>query len=703
MIANGTAPSSSPPDIFQLWSQDVGGVAGNAGAHIRTESGATHAFGPGLSVGSTVNTGSGIVNANSGFRIGNAAGNQQYLRGNGTDFVSSGLVASDLSGVVALANGGTAFAGPYTDMGVIFYHGGNARLQDDSTNFVYNTTNNQLRVWNTQAAVGSDFSGVLIGNPTDAASGLQQFSPTLTFEARGWKTAATAASQIARYRQYVGAVQGLNNPTAYWTTGYDINTVGYVEQLHLDSTGFLRFTKDALGATTTTGELGLRLQNDTPATVGLNQHSPVILLRGHGWKTDAVAASRPVDFRMHVVPVTGGVNPTAMLRIDSEINDAGSFGNPVTISSVGSMSVGAQYEPPFGVINAQVGYKIGTGATAGTYLRGDGVNFIQGVIAAGDLPAGTGGDVDGPGSSTDNAVARFDGTTGKLIQNSGVIISDANVVTIPSLTAGRVLFAGTGGIVTDDDGLLYNTATNHFWVNNGSLSVYNPNAGATSLRVYSVGGPDSGNTEYLLLNHTGAGAQVYSQATGTGTTEPLNLLGGSGGNTTLIQLASKVSLGAGDTVGLGGNAITVAHVSAAYTGALHAFGIQTEAGVDDVIDDFLQVEGATTDGSATTIATVPITASKTYLIVASVRARRTGGVAGTADDGAVYVRHFMVTTKAGTVTVNSTGASDTVIEDQAGWNVTGAGSGANFILQATGAADNNVIWHGTITISPVGV
>ena len=33
-----------------------------------------------------------------------------------------------------------------------------------------------------------------------------------------------------------------------------------------------------------------------------------------------------------------------------------------------------------------------------------------------DLPSGS-GDVTGPGSSTDNAVARFDGTTGKTIQN----------------------------------------------------------------------------------------------------------------------------------------------------------------------------------------------------------------------------------------------------------------------------------------------
>jgi hypothetical protein len=39
------------------------------------------------------------------------------------------------------------------------------------------------------------------------------------------------------------------------------------------------------------------------------------------------------------------------------------------------------------------------------------------------------GDVVGPSSATDNAVARFDTTTGKIIQNSGVIIDDNNNIT----------------------------------------------------------------------------------------------------------------------------------------------------------------------------------------------------------------------------------------------------------------------------------
>jgi len=42
------------------------------------------------------------------------------------------------------------------------------------------------------------------------------------------------------------------------------------------------------------------------------------------------------------------------------------------------------------------------------------------------------GDVSGPSSSTDNAVARFDGTDGKSIQSSAVTIDDDGSIDIPS-------------------------------------------------------------------------------------------------------------------------------------------------------------------------------------------------------------------------------------------------------------------------------
>jgi hypothetical protein len=63
---------------------------------------------------------------------------------------------------------------------------------------------------------------------------------------------------------------------------------------------------------------------------------------------------------------------------------------------------------------------------------------------------GSAGDVVGPGSATDNAVARYDGTTGKLIQNSVVIVDDAgNTSGIGTLNASGT--ATVGNII--DSGL----------------------------------------------------------------------------------------------------------------------------------------------------------------------------------------------------------------------------------------------------------
>lgn len=49
----------------------------------------------------------------------------------------------------------------------------------------------------------------------------------------------------------------------------------------------------------------------------------------------------------------------------------------------------------------------------------------------------------GPASATDNAIARFDGTTGKLIQNSTATLADTGEITSASLTASRVLISGS--------------------------------------------------------------------------------------------------------------------------------------------------------------------------------------------------------------------------------------------------------------------
>lgn len=54
------------------------------------------------------------------------------------------------------------------------------------------------------------------------------------------------------------------------------------------------------------------------------------------------------------------------------------------------------------------------------------------------LSGSSSGDVVGPASSTDNALARFDGTTGKLIQNSTATLSDTGALDVANVTSDYV-------------------------------------------------------------------------------------------------------------------------------------------------------------------------------------------------------------------------------------------------------------------------
>jgi hypothetical protein len=97
--------------------------------------------------------------------------------------------------------------------------------------------------------------------------------------------------------------------------------------------------------------------------------------------------------------------------------------------------------------------------------------------------------VGGPASSTDNAIARFDGTTGKLVQNSGATIDDSNNMSAASYTA-------TGGTAANNtmyvasNVLRLRGGTSGFGVNNtsGTETVSVSDTGAVAL------GPSSGAT-----------------------------------------------------------------------------------------------------------------------------------------------------------------------------------------------------------------
>jgi hypothetical protein len=87
-------------------------------------------------------------------------------------------------------------------------------------------------------------------------------------------------------------------------------------------------------------------------------------------------------------------------------------------------------------------------STANPFSNSDSV-FLD-INLAGDK--GDPGDITGPASSTDNAIVRWDGTSGNLVQNSGWTLSDAN-----ALTAGGAFDMNGFGLTVD--GVKFETGT----------------------------------------------------------------------------------------------------------------------------------------------------------------------------------------------------------------------------------------------------
>lgn len=152
------------------------------------------------------------------------------------------------------------------------------------------------------------------------------------------------------------------------------------------------------------------------------------------------------------------------------------------------------------------------------------------------VAAGAGG-VAGPASATDNAIARFDGTTGKLVQNSTVFVDDAGLLQIggttssfPALKAsGTTLQARTaddGGFTTVQAGS-FSAISNVVLVNTTSLITINGDTGFER---------DAAGVMRATDASTGAGGILIGASSATGAAGALTVVGA--GSTTTINGAA---------------------------------------------------------------------------------------------------------------------------------------------------------------------
>lgn len=113
------------------------------------------------------------------------------------------------------------------------------------------------------------------------------------------------------------------------------------------------------------------------------------------------------------------------------------------------------------------------------------------------------------------------------------------------------------------------------------------------------------------------------------------------------------------------------------------------------------VEGVvkTTDATQTTLVKIDIEDDTVHLLEARVTARRTGGSSGSSGDGAAYIFRAAYNNigGVGTTIIGSIDSTFTA-ENQSGWNATFDIDGDDVRVRVTGAANNNVTWHGEIRI-----
>jgi hypothetical protein len=242
--------------------------------------------------------------------------------------------------------------------------------------------------------------------------------------------------------------------------------------------------------------------------------------------------------------------------------------------------------------------------TAGNLVNGelainitDGKLYFKnnsGVVTLLASAAGSSGDVVGPASSTDNALARFDSTTGKLIQNSVGILSDAGVLTgltgltssgaitlsggtangVAYLNGSKVLttgsaltFAGTqlginganANILFDNGGVggsalqLGTSGTSHGYIGTaGSFPLLLQVNGIEAMRIgVASGGVRSVGIGYTSLTSVGDNGLAVLGNVGIGTSSPAGNLNVNTTGNTQVTISAGMRLDSAGNLGLG--------------------------------------------------------------------------------------------------------------------------------------------------------